>query len=43
MAAFSLERTVDGVIGAMAGALHSVTPGDVFGWFSHCGYRSVQA
>jgi transposase len=36
-------RTIDGLIGAMAGALHSVTPGDIFGWFSHCGYRYDQA
>ncbi len=32
-------RTVDGLIGAMGGALEAVTPGDIWGWFSHCGYR----
>ena len=36
-------RTVEALIGAMGDALRSVTPGDIFGWFNHCGYRYVQA
>jgi transposase len=36
-------RTVEALIGAMGGALQAVTPGDIFGWFSHCGYRYEQA
>ena len=35
-------RTVEAVIGAMGGALQAVTPGDIFGWFRHCGYRYDQ-
>ena len=36
-------RTVGGLIGAMGAALELVTPGDIFGWFSHCGYRYDQS
>ena len=36
-------RTVQGLIGAMGGALESVTPGDIWGWFCHCGYRYGQS
>jgi transposase len=36
-------RTAGAVIGAMGGALEAVTPGDIWGWFSHCGYRYNQA
>ena len=36
-------RTVGGLIGALAGALLSITPEDIFGWFHHCGYRYDQA
>jgi transposase len=35
-------RTVDALIEAMGDALRSVTPGDIFGWFNHCGYRYKQ-
>ncbi len=35
-------RTVDALIDAMGDALRSVTPGDILGWFEHCGYRYVQ-
>ena len=34
--------TVDGLIGAIGDALRAVTPGDIAGWFDHCGYRYVQ-
>jgi hypothetical protein len=34
---------VETLIGAMGGALEAVTPGDIWGWFSHCGYRYNQA
>ena len=32
-------RTHGALLGAMDEALSSVTPVDVAGWFSHCGYR----
>jgi transposase len=35
-------RTVDALIGAIGDALRAVTPGDISGWFDHCGYRYVQ-
>jgi transposase len=35
-------RTVDALIGAIGEALRAVTPGDISGWFDHCGYRYVQ-
>jgi transposase len=35
-------RTVDALIGAIGDALRSVTPGDILGWFKHCGYRYKQ-
>src|SRR3954447_11114178 len=35
-------RTVDALIDAMGDALRSVTPGDILGWFKHCGYRYKQ-
>ena len=35
-------RTVDDLIGALGDALRAVTPGDILGWFDHCGYRYVQ-
>ena len=36
-------RTVEGLIEAMGDALRAVTPGDIIGWFKHCGYRYTQA
>jgi hypothetical protein len=27
----------------MGEALRAVTPGDILGWFKHCGYRYKQA
>ena len=36
-------RTVAGLIGAMGAALEAVTPGDICGWFTHCGYRYDQS
>ena len=38
----SAAGTVDALIGAMGDALRSVTPGDILGWFHHCGYRYRQ-
>jgi hypothetical protein len=35
-------RTVGALIAAMGDALRSVTPGDISGWFNHCGYRYKQ-
>jgi transposase len=35
-------RTVDALISAIGDALRAVTPGDISGWFDHCGYRYVQ-
>ena len=35
-------RTVDDLIGALGDALRSVTPGNILGWFNHCGYRYNQ-
>jgi transposase len=35
-------RTVDALIDALGEALRAVTPGDISGWFDHCGYRYVQ-
>ncbi|MGE5754142.1 MAG: IS630 family transposase [Planctomycetaceae bacterium] len=35
-------RTVDALIEAIGDALRAVTPGDIVGWFEHCGYRYVQ-
>ncbi|WP_449343011.1 IS630 family transposase [Tautonia rosea] len=32
-------RTVDALIEAMGGALRAVRPGNIAGWFGHCGYR----
>jgi transposase len=36
-------RTIDTLIDAMGEALRAVTPGDILGWFKHCGYRYKQA
>ena len=36
-------RTAEALIGAMGGALQAVTPSDICGWFSHCGYRYEQS
>lgn len=35
-------RGIDELIGAMGDALRAVTPGNILGWFGHCGYRYVQ-
>jgi len=34
---------VETVVGARGGALEAVTSSDIFGWFSHCGYRYDQS
>ncbi len=34
-------RTVDELIDAMGEALRAIHPGDILGWFSHCGYRTA--
>ncbi|GAC1388551.1 MAG: hypothetical protein NVSMB4_14750 [Acidimicrobiales bacterium] len=36
-------RTIDGLIGAMGDALRAVRPGDILGWFRHCGYQAPQS
>jgi transposase len=36
-------RTVDGLIEAMGEALRAIRPGDILGWFSHCGYRTAES
>ena len=35
-------RTVDALIDALGTALRAVTPADIAGWFTHCGYRYIQ-
>ena len=35
-------RTVAALIDAIGEALRSITPGDIIGWFNHCGYRYKQ-
>jgi DDE superfamily endonuclease len=35
-------RTVGALIDAIGDALRAITPGDIAGWFDHCGYRYVQ-
>jgi transposase len=36
-------RTVDGLIDAMGDALRAIRPGDILGWFSHCGYPTGES
>ena len=36
-------RTADGLIDAMGEALRAVRPGDILGWFAHCGYRTAES
>lgn len=36
-------RTQSGLLAAIRDALRSVTPDDVLGWFSHCGYVATQS
>lgn len=36
-------RTVETVIGALGSGLQAITPLDIFGWFTHCGYRYNQS
>jgi transposase len=36
-------RTVDGLIEAMGEALRAIRPGDILGWFGHCGYRTAES
>jgi transposase len=36
-------RTVDGLIDAMGDALRAIRPGDILGWFRHCGYRIAES
>lgn len=36
-------RTVAAVVGAMGSALQAITPLDLSGWFTHCGYRYEQS
>jgi transposase len=36
-------RTRTGLLAAIRDALRSVTPDDVLGWFSHCGYVATQS
>lgn len=33
-------RTIDALIEAMGEALRAVRPGDILGWFRHCGYQA---
>ena len=35
-------RTVEAVYDAMGAALRAITPGDIAGWFRHCGYFYTQ-
>jgi transposase len=36
-------RTQSGLLAGIRDALRSVTPDDVLGWFSHCGYVATQS
>jgi transposase len=36
-------RTVEGLIEAMGEALRAIRPGDILGWFGHCGYRAAES
>jgi transposase len=36
-------RTVDGLIDAMGAGLRAIRPGDILGWFAHCGYPAAES
>jgi hypothetical protein len=36
-------RPVGALVGALGDALRRIRPGDLLGWFGHCGYRYTQS